>query len=177
MSTLRTPAPADGDGVPQGVPDAPAHILSHLPVGALEQHGELTVPHACNRVRGPHGATQPPGRDCEQVVNPGVHGEVGGAAHIDQHDGEHAVGALRAYKRVIDAIREQQAAGEAGARVDQVGTLGTGPVQGRSHVRPSIEAAVAVRYGQNVRCAGRSVDMRKPPGNDPRRLSVWCGPC
>jgi hypothetical protein len=68
-----------------------------------------------------------PGRDCEQVVNPGVHGEVREAAHIDQHDGERARGALRACKRVIDAIREQQAAGEAGARVDQVGTSEPGP--------------------------------------------------
>ena len=85
-------------------------------VDAVEQDGELVAAEAGDRVGRAHRRLQPP-RD---LLEDGVAGRVAEAVvdrlevvEVDEHDADRGAAAQRAHDRVLDAVGEQRAVGEA----------------------------------------------------------------
>ena len=89
-------------------------------VDAVEQDGELVAAEAGDRVGRAHRRLEPPrdllqdrvaGRVAEAVVD-GLE-----VVEVDEHDADRRASATRAHDRVLDAVGEQRAVGEARDRV------------------------------------------------------------
>ena len=89
---------------------------------ALQQHGELVAAQARGGVHAAQGRAQAVGDADEQLVARGVAQRVVDGlevVEVDERDGDDLVVPRRPLQRLLDAVEEQRAVGEAGERVVQ----------------------------------------------------------